>query len=280
MSSGQSRLWFLDRLDPGNPAYNICAAYSLLGLLRPELLIEAFCQTIRRHESLRTIFRVPGDQPRQYIREFTEDYMPRLYSWEDLSARYKDVNDFIHSEATYRFDLSRDALIHITIVRQKPQDFILIIAMHHIISDAWSLEVMLNEVITNYKGLLSDAPAGQTAALRFQYKDYSTWQSGLHDSDLWKKMKTFWLSKFSGTLPVLDLPVDMARPSKRTNDGRSARYRFSSEYQKAILDIAGAGQNSAYTLLQTLVYLFLHKLTGEGDIVIGVPVSGREHFVL
>jgi hypothetical protein len=228
----QQRLCFLDQLQPGTIAYNLPRAMRLSGSLDPAPLAKAFQFLISRHESIRSIFTFLDGEPRQVV-------LPDL-PFELLTV---DLRDLPHAdreqaalsiageEARKPFDLNRGPLLRAKLLRLGHQDHILILVMHHIITDGWSMSVLFKEVGELYKSFAAGRKSN-LSELSFQYSDFSTWQHQSFTDDFVADHLDYWKKKLQGAETVLQLPTDRARPAVHSGQGNSVRFELSSQTKK------------------------------------------------
>ena len=275
LSFAQQRLWFSDQLDQGNPAYNIPAAFRLTGRLDVAALERALTEITRRHEILRTRFVVVNGQPVQMISPAEPTNLPVV----DLSAlveaeRDAEVHRRTTAEAQHRYDLSSGPLLRVVLLRLGEDDHVLLFTMHHIISDGWSMGVIVREVTSLYEayrqGHLSPLPE-----LPIQYADYAAWQRQWLQGDVLETQLSYWKSRLGGKVAALELPVDRPRPAVRTNRGATQHFTLPAKLSTALHELS---RQQGVTLFMTLLAAFktlLWRYTGQDDIVVGSPISGR-----
>jgi amino acid adenylation domain-containing protein len=273
-SFAQRRLWFLDRLQPGSPAYNIPAAVRLEGRLDVEALRRALAEVVRRHEILRTTFADDGGVPRQVIADSLELPLPV----EDLSDLPEDRRldraiGRVLEEAAKPFDLARGPLVRAGLIRLAEDRYIVQVTMHHIVTDGWSLGVLIREVSALYEAFR----AGQPPPLpepAIQYADFAAWQREWPRGEALRRQLDYWTAQLAG-LPLLELPTDRPRPA--VPSGRGAER--TALIPRDLLDAVRAlGRQEGATLYMTLLAAFqvlLHRYSGQDDIAVGSPIAGR-----
>ncbi|MDO6435725.1 amino acid adenylation domain-containing protein [Flavitalea sp. BT771] len=278
ISNAQRRIWIIDQLSDNKALYNISQAYEIDGTLNRPALENAYADIVQRHESLRTLFADKGEEgPCQVIGEYDEEKFRIAFS--DISAQ--PDGDLLAGEAVLSasrtcFHLEKGPLLSVCVIQRGSLRHLLVITMHHIISDGWSMEVFIKELLLSYN-YYSSGQGERLADLKVQYKDYVHWQGLQLMQPETGLMKQYWLDRFRGEIPRLDLPLDRQR-------GAVKKYRGSSV--KVILDKELSGNTYAFSrhhgvsLFMTLlaaVNALLYKHTGQKDIVVGTPVAGREH---
>jgi fengycin family lipopeptide synthetase D len=215
LSNAQRRLWVLSQLDDGLAAYNMPAAIRLQGALDVLSLEKAFSLLFARHESLRTNFVEKGGEGRQVVRVIF-DY--KLVVRDCRGASDAAIQSLIHEHATYLFDLENDLLLKLELLQLGEAEHLLLFNMHHIISDGWSINVLLEELGALYSACLSGAEFSENILppLRVQYKDYAAWQnSQLAEGSTLAEVRGYWQQQLAGISP-LELPTDFVRPQVKT----------------------------------------------------------------
>ncbi|OHT47032.1 non-ribosomal peptide synthetase [Flavobacterium tructae] len=276
LTSSQYRLWTLSQFESGNSAYNLFAAFEFIGALEFEKLAEAFQILVERHESLRTVFKEDKQgNLGQYIVSAAQ-YTGAL-QFRDLSNATAEVlSNHINTLQRHAFDLEKGPLFIGEIVKTTADHHILMLNMHHIIGDGWSMGVLSKEFVTIYNGLvigneivLPDLP--------IQYKDYSEWQNSPSRQAVLEKSKALWLETFSGDLPVLELPSNKVRPKFKTYNGSGIKHSFSKESTTALNTYAQQNGVTPFMVLMAGINGLLSRYTNSRDIILGTPVAGREH---
>ena len=257
LSSAQKRLYFLQQMDMAGTAYNISAAWMLEGMLDTHRVEHAVEQLIQRHESFRTSFTVIDEEPVQRIHS---DF---FFAIEYLEA--SQLDDFIRP-----FFLYTAPLLRVGLVQLEEKKHILLVDQHHIISDGFSMEILGYEFAAFLAG--KDLPV-----LALQYKDYSEWQRFERASEDLFKQGEFWRGLFAEEIPVLALPIDNARPVVQSFAGNRIKFALSNDISAALNTMALKTETTLYMVLLSLYNIFLAKLSGQEDIVIGTPIAGRRH---
>jgi len=282
LSSAQRRLWVLSQFEEARGAYNMPGVYVLEGKLHREALEHAFQSLISRHEILRTVFRENEDgQVLQYV--LRKEEMSFMIECRDLSAwegtpqdREALVKDLVEAELVRPFDLSKGPLLRATLYQVGQQRWVLTYVLHHIISDGWSMEIVVKELLLLYNAYLGgEAPV--LTPLRIQYKDYARWQQSQLGGALFSKHREYWLKCFEGELPVLGLWVDKARPGVKTFNGGMIQRVIGKEMTMGFRKLCQDQEGTLFMGLLTVVKILLHRYTGQEDIVVGSPIAGREH---
>jgi len=271
----QQRLWFLDQLEPGNIAYNIPVAIRLSGLLDVSALERCVGEIVGRHEALRTTFTIVEGQPVQVVAPL-EPWRLRVVDLRGLAenSREAEALSLAGEEARRPFDLARGPLLRARLLRLDAEEYMLLLTMHHIVSDGWSIGVFVRELTTLYKAF-SNGEASPLPELSIQYADYSQWQWGRLAGELLDNQLSYWKRQLGGGLPVIELPTDRPRPPKTTFRGATEPWSFPSELSE---QLKAVGRRRGATLFMTLMSAFqtlLHRYTGLDDVVVGTPIAGR-----
>ena len=212
LSFAQQRLWFLDQLEPNNPRYNVPHAARLKGHLQPEVLERSLQEIVRRHETLRTSFQVVGDQPVQIIDpEVTVPLVTRDLTSLPETSREEEARRLAREEAQRPFDLTVAPLMRATLLKLAEDDHVLLLNTHHIISDGWSLGVLLREMASLYEAFSANGPT-TLPELAVQYADFAAWQREFLAGEILDKQLAYWKQELSGAPPSLELPTDRPRP--------------------------------------------------------------------
>jgi len=281
LTSSQRRLWVLSQFEQGSVAYNIPAVFQLEGTVNVTLIEEAFAILIDRHESLRTRFmRNDQEEVRQYILSCSD--VNFVIAQQDLSdAKDQDVAiaDVLKANNSHCFDLSNAPLIKAGLVKLATENHLLVLNMHHIISDGWSMEILSKEFMMIYaslvKGDLITLPT-----LSIQYKDYAEWLATEAQRSKLLASETYWLTQFKGELPVLELPTFKARPQVKTYNGGYFAQTFSKEVRNQVHAFSENNGVSVFMTLMAGLNGLLSRYTNTTDITLGTPVAGRDHKAL
>jgi len=269
----QERLWFLDQLEPGNPFYNVAIAIRLTGPLNLVVLEQSLNEIVKRHEALRTSFAAVKGRPIQIITPTSTLTLP-VVDLREFSDAEAEAMHLATEEAQQPFDLSRLPLLRPKLLCLNQKKHMLLLAMHHIISDGWSIGVFIRELAMIYEAFSSGKPS-PLPELPIQYADFAAWQRQWLQSEVWKTQLNYWKQQLSGNLPVLQLPTDRPRPEIQTFSGRKHFLRLPKELTKAVQSL---NQREGVTQFMTLLAVFktlLYCYTSQDDILVGSPVAGR-----
>ncbi|MCX6578639.1 MAG: amino acid adenylation domain-containing protein [Candidatus Aminicenantes bacterium] len=260
LSASQKRLYLLYRMDPDNVSYNMPQEIRFPGEINIEKLQKVFKVLINRHESLRTSFEMIDEEPVQRIHEDVEFKI-------DLLGGDSAWLPFIRP-----FDLAKAPLIRVGIIKEENGEQVLLVDLHHIITDGTSQVILHGEFEKLRREQGADLPA-----LRLQYKDYSQWQNNEQQQALVKKKEPYWLREFGDELPVLNLPIDYARPFIQSSEGNTVAFTLTVEENRGLRRLARESNVTLFMVILAVFNVLLSKLSGQEDIIVGTPVMGRRH---
>lgn len=266
VSSVQKRLYLLQQMDMETIGYNLPYVVTLDTSLGRESLRSIFIKLIDRHESLRTSFEMIAEQPVQRIHR--EVPFEIGYSAPEYNAQVA-VEDIIH-DFIRPFNLSHAPLMRVKLVKTTRKGHILMLDMHHIITDGTSQNLLITEFMALSTG--ENLPA-----LRLQYKDFSQWQNSGKQREFLERQETFWLKEFTGVVPVINLPIDYPRPAFQSFAGRTIAFSLNREETSGIKQLVRQEKVTLYMVLLTIYNIFLAKLSNQEDIVVGTDTAGRKH---
>ncbi|HSE18628.1 MAG TPA: amino acid adenylation domain-containing protein, partial [Pyrinomonadaceae bacterium] len=274
LSFAQQRLWFIDQLEPGAVPYNIPTAVKLNGKLDREALQQTLTEVVRRHEVLRTSFHNRDGGAVQVIHPAAPVEMPLT----DLShlpeaERETEVRRLARMEARQVFDLSQGPLFVGKLLRLSEEEHVVLLTMHHIISDGWSIGLVINEVGTLYKAFLEGNPS-PLADLPIQYADYADWQQEHLSGEMLETHLSYWRRQLAGAT-ALELPPDKRRPAVQTTSGASESFTLSAELSEQLMSLCRREDVTLFMLLLAAFNVLLHYYTGQRDITIGTPIANR-----
>jgi amino acid adenylation domain-containing protein len=275
LSFSQQRLWILDRLVPGLVSYNLPMAREFTGDIRVELLERVFNEIIRRHESLRTVFVLEKEEPVQVILPEL-NFKVETIDLRELAAeeQEKETARLVAGEAAKPFDLSRGPLLRVSVVHLEKNKHVLMVTMHHIISDTWSMQLFINEFVTIYdafsRGLPSPLPAP-----RFQYADFAVWQREWLKGEVMEKQLSYWREVLRGELPILEMPADRQRPAVSSYRGNLRTFRLDESVTVPLVALNRREKCSMFMTLLAAFNVLLYRYSGQGDIMVGSPIANR-----
>ncbi|HEU4625141.1 MAG TPA: amino acid adenylation domain-containing protein [Steroidobacteraceae bacterium] len=274
-SFAQRRLWFIDRLEPGNAAYIVAGARELYDAIDPQMLEDAVNDVVRKQGSLRTVFREVDGEPVQVVLPQMAVPLKRV----DLSAlpaeeREPALERLKKEEAGTPFDLATGPLLRVTLVTQSPQRHTLLFTMHHIVCDGWSLAILLAEIHQHY----SARSRGTVLADRLpvSYAEYSQRQRQRLSGAALDGLLDYWTRRFAGAPALLELPTDRPRPPQQSFAGSTYGFTFSRELSTALRALARGENATMYMTLLALFKILLYRSSGQTDIVVGTPVATRD----
>ncbi|HJT73674.1 MAG TPA: amino acid adenylation domain-containing protein, partial [Chitinophaga sp.] len=281
LSSSQKRLWVLSQLEEGNIAYNMPGVYVFEGKLDQAALTKAFNTLIARHESLRTVFR---EDKQGNVRQFINPQQKSSFSisFRDLRQEKEQevkVERLVREEAVRPFDLYAGPLLRAGLLQVADNRWIFTYTMHHIISDGWSMNILIREVLQFYNAYVNNGK-NPLSPLRIHYKDYAVWQQEQLSGEQLQHHRNYWLQQFEGELPVLELRTDKPRPSIKTYSGGAVSKTIGRNITTALKSVAQEQGATLFMGLLAGVNALLHRYTGQEDFIIGSPIAGREHMDL
>lgn len=264
LSSAQKRLYFLQQLNKETTAYNLSSVMAIKGILDIEKLQSAFISLIERHESLRTSFHLVNNE-----------YVQKIHDEVEFEIEYKELNSNDHEiidnniqEFMKPFDLLNAPLFRIGLLKKSDKEHILLVNMHHIISDGISMKVFISEFIDIYTNR-------DLTEVKTQFKDYCLWFNNREKQI--EKQGEYWKNKFKESIPVLELPTDYERMAVSDFKGYVMGFELSSHESKALKAMALKEGTTVFMVLLSMYNIFLSKITGQDDIVVGTPIAARRH---
>ncbi|HET7231442.1 MAG TPA: amino acid adenylation domain-containing protein, partial [Longimicrobium sp.] len=275
LSFAQERLWFIDRLEPESATYTIPAALRLTGALDERALERSLGEIVRRHESLRTTFGEVDGAPVQVIAPFAGFALPI----DDLSglspeARETEVRRRARDDAGRPFNLAEGPLVRAALLRLGDEDHVLLLSMHHIVSDGWSSGILFRELSALYAACREggDSPL---PALPVQYADFAVWQREQLAGDVLDRQLAYWRERLAGAPELLELPADHPRPAMQSYRGATVPVELSPELLERIQRLGRSEGATLYMVLLGAFQVLLSKYSGSDDIVVGSPIAGR-----
>ena len=277
LSSGQKRILFLDQFEPGTPTYNISSAIRFRGVLDIQALEACLNEIVKRHEPLRTRFSIESGQPVQEIAP-AEDISISLGLTEldriPETVRESEMERLLLEEAQRPFDLKQDLKLRAALIRLNLEDHMLILTMHHISSDGWSLGILLREVATLYEAFATGKPS-PLADLEIQYVDYVNWHQQWFQGEVAEKQLSYWKKQLEHAPTLLEIPADRPRPALQSYHGDRYSLRLPMDLTASLKSLT---RQEGATLFMTLLAAFqtlFFRYTNQDDILIGSPIAGR-----
>jgi amino acid adenylation domain-containing protein len=276
LSFAQERLWFLDRLRPGEIAYNLPFALRLRGALDVDALERSLGEIVRRHDALRTVFQERDGTPVQVIAPFGGLPLPLT----DLShlppeEREAEVQRELAAEGLTRpFDLAAGPLFRVSLLRLGADEHVLLLSMHHIVSDGWSMGVLYRELEALYEAY-RDGAESPLPEPPVQYADYAAWQREQLEGEALERHLAYWRERLAGAPELLDLSTDSPRPPVRTDGGATVPVRLSPELLERLQALGRSEGATLYMVLLGAFQVLLSKYSGSEDVVVGSPIAGR-----
>ncbi|MEN2383501.1 MAG: amino acid adenylation domain-containing protein [Gloeotrichia echinulata DVL01] len=276
LSYAQQRLWFLDQLQPNSALYNIPITLRLVGNLNQAALEQSLEEIIHRHEALRTNFITVDGKPLQIIQTATS-WTVSVVNFRHLSISEQQIaaQQLAQEQVIEPFDLAKQTLVRATLVVLSETEHILLLCMHHIVSDGWSMGVFVQELAALYNAYLIGQPAN-LALLPIQYADFAIWQRKWLVGDVLQRQLSYWLQQLKDAPALLVLPTDRPRPAVQTFAGAYQDFALSVELTQGLMQLS---QQQGCTLFMTLLAAYdvlLYRYTGTEDILVGTPIANRD----
>ncbi|WP_442938107.1 amino acid adenylation domain-containing protein [Nostoc sp.] len=276
LSYAQQRLWFLDQLEPNSALYNIPFALRLVGNLNQAALEQSLQEIIHRHEALRTNFVTVDGQPTQIIQTET-NWTVSVLEWQHLPPAKQEIatQQLAQEQALLPFDLVNEALIRATLVVLNKTEHILLVCMHHVVSDGWSMGVFIQELAALYKAYSQGQPS-PLAPLPIQYADFAIWQREWLQGDVLQTQLNYWQQQLKDAPALLSLPTDRPRPAVQTFVGAYQEFALSVELTNRLTKLSQEGGCTLFMTLLTAFDILLYRYTGVADILVGTPIANRD----
>ncbi|MBD2252592.1 non-ribosomal peptide synthetase [Nostoc parmelioides] len=275
LSFAQQRLWFLEQLQPDSYTYNLPTAVRLTGILDVGLLERSLNTIIQRHEVLRTNFKTVDGNPVLDIQPSVT--LPlNVIDLQNFNPIEQDekVSHLALKEAQTPFDLATDVLLRVKILQLAKDENVVLFTMHHIISDGWSMEILVKEFATLYTAFSANQPS-PLPKLAIQYVDFAIWQRQWLQGEVLETQLDYWRQQLGGILPVLQLPTDYPRGRVQTFRGAIESFSLSPQLSQGIINLAKNAGVTPFVTLLTAYKILLHRYTGQTDILVGTPVANR-----
>ena len=278
LSYAQQRLWFLDQFQPNSALYNIPLALRLEGNLNQVALEQALQTIIERHEALRTNFLTIEGKPTQIIQTETNWTISIVHPLQPPRKSEREITcqQLINTQAIQPFDLATEPLIRVTLLTLSQTEQVLLVCMHHVVSDGWSMGVFVQELAVLYDAY-TQGKLSPLAPLPIQYADFALWQRQWLQEDVLETQLAYWQKQLAGATTFLPLPTDKPRPAVQTFVGAHQEFILSPELSQKLTKLS---QEQGVTLFMTLFAAFdvlLYRYTGQTDILVGTPIANRNH---
>ena len=276
LSFAQQRLWFLAEL--GNSvAYNMPLALEIEGKLAVTALQQTLSEIVQRHESLRTTFVLQEGVPYQVIHPARSFDLPVV----DLRGMVGDtqtseVKRLSAAEALRPFDLSQDLMLRAQVLQLAEERFVLLLTMHHIAADGWSLGVLVKELATLYAAFVQGKPS-PLPELAIQYADFAVWQRNYLQGEVMERQLTWWKAQLADAPDLLQLPTDRPRPAQQSFRGEAVAFEITAGLTQQLRQLSQQQGCTLYMTLLTAFQVLLHRYTGQAQIVVGSPIANRNH---
>lgn len=274
-SFAQQRLWFLDQLLPDTSIYTIPRALRLSGQLNVAAVEACLQEIIRRHEVLRTTFAVQEKQPVQVINSFTPFILPFISLLElPINTRQTCMRKLINEAADQPFDLSQGPLLRVSLLHMAEEEYVLVLTLHHIISDEWSMGILVRELSVLY-GAFSAGKPSPLPDLPIQYADFAVWQRKWLQGRTLEEQTSYWTKKLAGASNVLELPADRPRPSIQTFQGASLSLPLPLPLTEALKLLSHKKSTTLFMTFLAAFKVLLYRYTEQEDIIVGAPIANR-----
>ncbi|MEB0048644.1 MULTISPECIES: amino acid adenylation domain-containing protein [unclassified Pseudomonas] len=275
LSYAQQRMWFLWQLDPQSAAYNLPMAVRLNGALQPEALERAFSLLVARHECLRTTFGQEGEQAFQRVAEPSA----LTFAVSDLSAlpqaqRWPCAQQHMVAEATQAFDLQHGPLLSLRLLRMAEQEHVLLLTLHHIIADGWSMNILIDEFMRTYDALVAGRQP-TLPALAVHYRDYALWQRSWLEAGERERQLDYWRQQLGEAHPILELPTDRAYPAQSSHQGARLEKVIDASLRQGLKSLAQRHGVTLFVVLLAAFKTLLHRYSGQTDIRVGGLIANR-----
>ncbi|HEY2329662.1 MAG TPA: condensation domain-containing protein, partial [Verrucomicrobiae bacterium] len=275
LSFAQQRLWFLDQLEPDSPLYNVPVAMRLRGRLDSDALQKSLNAVVARHEVLRTRFEAEEGNPVQIIGGLEPVELPLVNLSDHLESRREaELQRMLQAEVRRVFDLSRGPLLRATLLRLGETEHVLLIVMHHIVSDAWSLGIFFRELGAFYEAF-SQGRNFSPPELPVQYADFAVWQRGQMSGEAMEKQLAFWKRHLADAPHFLELATDKPRPPAQSFRGAHAERLLPKPLAEKLRRLAWVEGTTMFMTLLAAFKILLHRHTRQSHLVVGTPIAGR-----
>ncbi|MER6363211.1 amino acid adenylation domain-containing protein [Kitasatospora sp. NPDC001527] len=275
LSVFQQGMWFLEQLRPGNPAYVVPGAVRVRGPVDAGLLRAAFAEVVRRHEALRTAFGLRGGRPVQVVRAFVAPELPEV-DLRGAGLTAAGLEERITAEATGDpFDLAAGPPVRLTLLRTAEDESVLVLALHHLVSDRWSFWVLLSELAALYAAFAEGRPSPLPEP-PVQYADFALWQRERREQGRWDVPLAYWRERLAGAPPALELPTDRPRPAVQGFRGGALPFELPEPLMRELAALAHRRGATTYMALLAVFTVLLARYGRQRDVVVGVPTAVRD----
>lgn len=278
LSFGQERLWLIDKLGSGSKQYNLIHATSIKGYLDRYILEKCLNIIVEKHEILRTIFKLENGLIEQIVLPQL-DLLLEYKRFENMQSRNKDeiINSIIDIEGEKIFDLSKGPLLNAILLQTQHDEYVFILNIHHIISDGWSIQLLLQEIVEAYMSFLKTASYANKN-LTIQYSDYALWQRDCYKNGVFNDDMEYWKNCLRGAPSLLPLPTEFPRPHIQQFEGNQYRFELDHYLSEGISKVCKQKKVTPFMFLLACYNVLLHYYTSEEDILVGIPSSGRNNY--
>ncbi len=275
LSFAQQRLWFLNQFESDKAVYNLPSAFKLIGKMDFEALKKSINEIVKRHESLRTVFNIIRDEPVQVILKSVELDIPFIDFQNLPEADQTDkIKQLIMEEVSTGFDLKKGPLLRLKVVKTAADEHVIVLVMHHIISDGWSMGVFTREIAVIYNSIIHNQPI-PLPPLKIQYADFAKWQRKYLSGKELEKQIGYWKDRLGDIPPALQLPYDKKRGAHQTFSGTHIRFQLSDETSSKLNEIARRQDATLFMVLLASFQALLYRYTGQDDISVGTAIANR-----
>ncbi|MFL6199516.1 MAG: amino acid adenylation domain-containing protein [Thermoanaerobaculia bacterium] len=271
-SFSQQRLWFLHQMEPASPAYNVPAALRLDGRLDVAALARALTEVARRHEVLRSTFEEDDDGPVQAVAPAAAVPLPVI----DLGALPEELDRRVAEEARRPFHLAQGPVFRAALLRLAAERHVLLVTLHHIVSDEWSRNLLVRELAVLYRAFHRGQPS-PLPELPIQYADFADWQRRWLQGEVLAAQVDHWRRRLAGAPPLLALPADRPRPAVQSPRGASRPFFFPADLAQRLQELSRREGTTLFATLLTAFQALLCRCSGQEDVCVGTPVAGRRH---
>ncbi|MCP5106030.1 MAG: AMP-binding protein, partial [bacterium] len=277
LSHAQKRVWTLSQFEDASLTFNMPGAFRVKGALDKAAFTRVFEKLVERHESLRTIFITVAGEPRQRILEpgqtgFDLDFV----DLRECGEQDAEIGRMANVELDTPFSLSSGPLLRAVLIRLEEEKHVFFFTMHHIVSDAVSMDVLFHDVLALYREF-TESGTPSPEPLKIQYKDYTGWQNRQLKGEGMEEHRRYWREQLKGPLPLLDLPADKPRGELQTYNGEIVTFRIDEAVTGRLRALAEQHDVTLFMTLLTVLKILLYHYTGQRDVIVGTPAAGREH---